>query len=344
MQIKMISTILRLTILSFFLFICINVAVVFFLLRNGIEIESLDLGEAKISGLYLKLDKKLILDINQLEITPKNSASTPLENLKKALDDTKLMLSYFEQITIKTILYEEEKGSLVYNNERFYLSSSVFNLESNYNRDGDIVSIIAQNGHIPQYNIRFNGLILYNIKEKSLRYHGSIASGDEFLGGLRARVENSTLHFEVFSNPFTSIEFLKKIVTIENKNVEPWIYQNVKGKSFNLTGMKGHFSINPFDERDLINLSATLSITDATIKFNPTLPEITAKNITAELKENTLSFTLKEPEYLGIPLEGSRVRITDLFGDNAHLLLDLKGKHTLDETIKNVLRDRKSVV
>lgn len=338
MQIKMISTILRLTILSFLLFICINIVVVFFLLRNGIEIESLDLGEAKISGLYLKLDKKLILDINQLELTPKESETTPLDNLKNALDDTKLILSYFEQITIKTILYEKEKGSLVYNNERFYLSSSILNLESNYSRDGDTLSIIAENGHMPQYNIRFNGLILYDLKDKSFRYHGSVNAEDDFQGGLRARVEDSVLYFELFSNPFTSMDFLKKIVTIENKNIEPWIYQNVKGKSYHLTGLRGRFGINRFDERDLDDLSGTLSITEATVKFNPTLPEISAKNITAELQHNTLDFTLQEPEYLGIPLQGSHVKITDLFGENAHLLLDLQGRHALDETIKTVLR------
>jgi hypothetical protein len=76
----------------------------FSLLFSGIKISSFQLLNFKISQFYMKLDKKLILNIENIEYkSEKTMTNSSIEDIKKNLDILPFVLKWFQSIDIEKL-------------------------------------------------------------------------------------------------------------------------------------------------------------------------------------------------------------------------------------------------
>ena len=110
--------------LFFVFFIGIFIILHAFLYR-GIRIEHFGLAGTQIQGFYLRLDKKLILEIDSLNLNKIESAHSNDFNINTQILYAKnihFILQYFQKIDIQRIDFQDYQASLHYDGEHFTLN------------------------------------------------------------------------------------------------------------------------------------------------------------------------------------------------------------------------------
>ena len=105
------------------LFIVLSVVALIGTVVNGISIDNLTLPTLKIDQLYIKLDKKLIVNIQTLEIKKQTQTNTSLEESAEIIKNFPYLDQFFSQIIIENLIYDNEKIKLRYEHNTFILDS-----------------------------------------------------------------------------------------------------------------------------------------------------------------------------------------------------------------------------
>ena len=92
-------------------------------LKHGVEIENIGAGGFKIEQLYIKLDKKIILRAQNIEI-PKQSAKDSSEDALLDLSKNIVWIDrLFEEILLERVKFLNSESTLFYRDDVFYLDS-----------------------------------------------------------------------------------------------------------------------------------------------------------------------------------------------------------------------------
>ncbi len=309
-------------------------------LFTGIKIDSFSFNNFSVSQFYLKYDKKLILEIDELKINSKllalkedKSSQTDILNI---LSNVKNVLSFFKKIDVERIKIADNEFTVILNEKLLYLDNKDINLSADLDINTTQVFLNFYSIYHKQSGLTLIGKSKLDLSKNIFNFFGTYYYKDIY-GEINSQVADNIFDFYVNSkNSFKSMKFLKQLFRLDSV-AEAWMYDNVEG-DISLEYLYGKIDI---DKKQVImdSIKGRAYIKDAKIRFNKKAKTVDTKLLTINYKNDTLSFDLDNPTYDKNKLYGSKVYITDLTSLKKGIVhVDLKSESMLNDDILGILK------
>ncbi|PLY11240.1 MAG: DUF3971 domain-containing protein [Arcobacter sp.] len=324
-------------IIAFILFFLSLVAFLVFFLINGIKLDSFSLGDFSVSKFYLKIDKKLILQIDEIVIKDKKTkVNNSFEDIKSLLNKAPMVLSFFQNIDIETMEIADNKFKIQLEDDYIYIDNKYVNIASEYSEEGDSLKLDIYSIYLKDINLLLLGNMNIDLHKNILVFLGRYFYKNLASGELNIQSNKEELDFFINSGELENIKFLKNYISLD-KIAESWMYDNIQGKLY-LDYLYGKVDLNSLTPI-LNSISGYARVLDATVKFNKDLDVVNTPLINLEYKNDNLLIKLKEPIYKGISIDGSFVDIKDMTSlKYGHVDVTLKANHLLDDNVLEILK------
>ena len=335
-------------ILFFTLFIGVFIAFYAFL-YNGIRIQSFGLAGTQIQGFYLRLDKKLILEINSLHINSLNSSDSNFDIPAqiRIAKNIHFILQYFEKIDIQNIFMQDYRANLFYDGDNFTLNLPEIYAKINLIEDASRVLIQIHDLYLKPYGIYYSGSGEYDLRKQKVLLNGSldIVNKESYYSYVRlklnAQSDLKTLHLRGSSNVFDDIQFLRPLLPkIENALVDAWIFDNYSVESAQIDDFSVAIPLggNNILQKAIESLNILGTARNAEVIFHPNLPPAHAESVKLVFANNALEFHLQSPTYQKHLAKGTMVALRNLVSNKPSLELSLNTNAPLDSSIAQVLK------
>lgn len=314
------------------------------ILYNGIHINELNTKFFKIEKLYLKLDKKLILNIQNLSILKQNAKhkTNSLQDVERILDFLPV-LKIFQEIAIINLDIKSQNF-----NANFLFQDGIF--FTNLPKLIVIAKILnSKNAEILEanfkdFNLKIDGKINLNFKKKSFKFDGNLVFY-EVKSAAKIEILKNILKYEIFDAKAKSLQNLMDFLAAFKglpKTAKDWIYGNVVAKDYKLKNLKGKIDLNT-GATFLNQIEGFATAKDLNITFNKLSPSAYAKNADIKLKNGTLFIDLFDAKYQNRDLNGSKMQVQNMF-KNLKVQVDLVINSPFDEEIHKILNAYKIFV
>jgi len=297
----------------------------------------LSFGNVLVSQFYIKLDKKLIVDIENIKIKSKKSqVSNSYEDLKKNIELFPKILKIFQKIDIRRLIIDGNEFTIALNDETLYLDNKFINISSKLDFRSKEVIFNIYSLYLKDIDLMLIGKAKVDYFEEKLDIFGKYYY-DDLSGDITLDMNRKLANFYLNSEEFESLKFLKKFISL-SPMAEAWMYDNVKGK-LKLKEFYGSFDLveNKIIEKSLY---AKAVIQDAKIRFHKNVEKISTKQIDVTFQDDKLTLDLIEPVYEKIKMDGSWVHINNLTSKKkGEVVVNIKAsKAILDERILKILK------
>ncbi|MCI5968753.1 AsmA-like C-terminal domain-containing protein [Helicobacter sp.] len=320
-------------------------------LYTGIKLERFNLAGSQIEGFYLRLDKKLILEIQSLHLkqfnTNDSSNQHSISTQVTFAKNIHFLLQYFEKINIKNIHIEDYQANLFYDGDNFTLNLPEFYVKINLTEDTSKLLIQIHDFYLKPYGIYYQGQGVYDLKRQEIMLNGGL----DFLNkeshysyvhlDLNVFSDLKTLNIKGSSNVFSDIKFLKPLLPeIKNKLIEAWIFDNYSVENVQIND----FSITiPLGSKHIVEDSINSLYVLATAKntaviFHPNLLAAHAKSVKLLFQNNALEFYPESPTYKQYQADGTTIAIRNITSKAPSLEINLNTTAPLDSNIQEVLK------
>lgn len=311
--------------------------VVVFSLFSGIKINSFSFGDFSILQLYLKFDKKLIVEVEEIIFeVKKSSVESSSEDIQKNISKLPTILKFFQRIDIERLKIKDNEFTIVLNEKHLYLDNKFVNISADLKFEGSEVLLDVYSIYLKDLELALMGKSKVNVSKKVLNFFGNYSYG-KLEGELNVNLTEKIFDFYINStSKIKSLKFLKKFFRVD-KTAEAWMYDNVTGD------MKLNYLYGKIDlEKQLPimdSLKGQVVIDDAKIRFHKDAKTVNTKKLTIDYKDDTLSFDLKNPTYNKSKIYGSKVYIPNLTSrQKGMVVVDLKTKAMLNDDILGILK------
>lgn len=329
------------------LIIILLFVLIFKTLSDGIKINSLSIAGIKIDGLYLKLDKKLVLDIDNIDLgkiqSSKDSTTPTITDMTNIIRRAIWLTSFFERLDISNIQYANESSSIYFDGEQYKIDVPYVLAAFRLKNDRDDIFLDIDTLKIKKEELDVKGRILYLKK-------GSIFAFD-LESYINNRIDNTItfqgqtdfkrLTIALDSTMLNSIDVLAPYIRILDSDVYEWIYE--KAQFDNVTINRAHLDLKNIKsrniEQDIIdNLYANGLVENVSLKIEEELSPIITKQVAVTFDEGKLSFKTNNASYDGVIADSGQVDIMNFLDDQPLLKLNITSKKAiLDERILGIL-------
>jgi len=306
-------------------------------LSLGIKVDTFKFSKYRVEGLYLKLDKKLILKADKVVI-PKRKANPSFDHVDETLERIKYVLTFFEHIDLKEIDFNNNVLGIYYLDNIIQLRSKDYLIRGNIHREGKMIKGTVPILQLKKYNITMRGEFSYDLHEDILETKGKFLF-QKAAGDFLAIKDKDTIGFSLKSDTFSDLRSIIDQFPM-SEGVKSWVVDKVKAKSYKLLSLSGKGDIkNQAFHMDMEALEGEVLFSDVSIDFKEGVAPILAPSFVLSYSDDKgLFFDLDKPRYLGKKLDGSTVSIVNLRDDNATLHLNLKLHTTYDEKVQKLLQ------
>jgi len=322
----------------FFLFIFLLIIFLFVVLTNGVKIENLELPKIKISQLYIKLDKKLIVSIDTLDIRIQSKNNTSLEELKDVTKNLPYLYSLFKYISIQNIIYHNKTVHFLYKDKIFYADSDFLTIDAELEDKEDSIEVKIKQLVLKDFHLKMKGNLDVNIKEKLFDFKGNFKTFN-INGEAELRLEDNMLYYRFNTKKFKTLkpfmDFLSKKTDMEPL-ISAWVYKKIIADEYQLHYLEGKFNLDTLDfYPNLMKAKATGK--NAVVKFDENAPSALVNDLDVILKNDQLIFDVKKAEYQGKDVTNTKVHIYHLMTVGAGIVVDINANTILDDSIHAVL-------
>lgn len=322
----------------FFIFVTIVFVSLGFLyvgLLNGIKVDQLSLSNFKISQFYLKLDKKIVFEMDKLEILEDNSSGliTPKFN-DRTITLAQKILDKFQFIKIKNIIYNDFNGSFILDDKNIVLASNKIDANISYTNQDNQYNLKITNIHIKPFNIRLSGEMASNIQSQDINSSLQIAYKDLLIPLGLTKKEDKV---QIEGKNGVTLDSLKIIndFTKLPPSLDEWLLKRLKSGKIEIKNYRVAYDTNQ-EMLLLQTLQANLVVHNIALAFHDKVDSVTAQNANVTIRNNQCDMKFENPILDHKSLAGSSASILEIFTKPA-LALRLKYADKLDSTIKNVL-------
>ena len=312
-------------------------------LKVGIQTDHFQIGQYKIDGLYIKLDKKFILKAEKVNI-PQSKRKISLSNIDKIFDRTKYLFTYFDYIELKNINFKDNTLNFFFVDDILYIKSDDYELAGNIERRGKLLVADISMLYLKKEKINIQGKLKYFLNKDRMETEGSF-SAYNIKGNFAAFKDYHTISFAVKSDPFSDLKTLTAKFPLKEE-VKSWIAEKIVAKEYLLHSLVGKAYIK--DKKiniDLKKLRGDATLKHVKIHFQNGLDPVLAKSVKLHYADRALYFDLKDPTYKGRDLNGSKVSIKPLRkGKIARLYLDLHVESQVDRVVQKILKSYKLTI
>ncbi len=322
-----------------FLFIILALIAFVLILMHGIDLETISFPKIKIDRLYIKLDKKLIVNANNIVIAKNTKSSSSLKEIYKTAKYIKYLNSIFKSISLKNVKYNDETVNLLYKDDIFYLDNRYLTLDTKVKFEKNQIILDLKQLILKDENLELKGKLLLDLKNKSYLYRGRYT----FLnldGNIEIKMEDNKIFYRLESEKFATLEpvmkYLKKKVFIEPL-ARAWIYKKIVAKEYKLNNLEGMYDLKNGDFFPKA-IKGSARVKDAIITFHPKVTPAHADMIDIELKNNTLVFKLTNPTYEKQSVKILDIHIYNLLTTKNGIVVNLSSTSLLNKYIHNILK------
>jgi len=312
------------------------VILLLYFLQEGIAVDSLKIGSFKMQGLYLKLDNKLTLKIENLEI-PKRRSKTELSDLDTQIRKLKRVLTFFDYIELGSVHFTNDTYRLIYADNTLYIDSDTYEIAGMITAEkGGLVATLPLI-HIKKQHVTLQGMMHYGYQTERVTFKGTYEIAG-IKGAVKIQIQDRKVTFLLSSQEATTITPLLDLFEIE-KGTRVWIDKKVQAKRYHLISLEGtgRISAEGFVP-DIAAMQAEALLEAVTIRFEETLRPIIAPKVHIRFHDNRLDFDLDHPRYHQKKMTGSQVALLHLTGkEHTRLLLKLKFHTLYDKEIDQIL-------
>ncbi len=321
---------------------------IFKALSDGITINSFSIAGIKIDGLYIKLDKKLTLSIDNIDLTKMKSSpdsTTPkISDIANIIRRTITIASMFDRLEIVNIQYEGENSSIFFDGKQYNIDIPYILASFELNNDGDDILLDIKTLKIKKEDLDIKGRILF------------VNKGNIFAFDLESYINNRTdnvinyqgetnfkyLTVVLDSTSLNSIDILAPYIKILDTDIYEWIYKKASFKQVTIN--RAYLTLKNIKskhiEQDIIdNLYASGIVDDVSLKIEDELSPITTKQVAVIFKKGNLALKTNNASYEGIIADSGIVNITNFLANQPLLSLDITSKQAVfDDRIGGILR------
>ena len=305
-------------------------------LYSGIKIDSFSFLNFSVSQFYIKMDKKLILNIENIEYTSKKSESkSSLEDIKKDIELLPTVLKLFQSIEVNRLKIGEGEFKIVLNEKELYLDNKFVNLSSKIDTSSNSISFDLHSLYLKDLKLKFDGKIKIDYFNEKLNYFGNFYYED-IKSSLNLEMNKEIAKFYLVSEPFENLKFLKNFLDLPLV-AEEWMYDNVEGE-MKLQEFYGEYDLknNQIIEKSLFGKAI---INKAKIRFHKDVDVINTESLNVTFKDDNLHFDLINPIFKEKNIEGSFVTIHNLTSSlNGAVEVNIKTNDKLDRDILDILK------
>ncbi len=312
----------------------------------GIKIPNIHYQNIKINSLYLKLDKRLNIKANTIDISFKTNDSNKskpvddqIHDIRKYVLDYFYLFDYIETIDIQNLKLNKDSLKVWTNGKDFKLSSIDFDINTNILIKENKISINTKNLYINKYDLNIAGQTDISKDEYKIDTNITAIIDDEYKFFAIASYQKDYVDINIKTGYLKDLFFIKRFAKID-KNISVWLYDNIQAKlKINKAKLKYHTK-----SQTLITdtIQADANVTDAKIKFHDKLNQVNSKNATIKYENEKLKITLNDGTYMGADINGTKVELKNFTGDKPlTLTLNINSNAIFDKNIKNILHTYK---
>lgn len=315
----------------------------FFILQKGININTLEFGSVNIEQLYIKLDKKLILQAKNITISKNTSHSQFQPDLLSGLTQKIYFLEmFFEQIDLQNIQANDSVFAISYENNRFYFDTPYATLNANIKKQpNENIDIFYINSlDFKNFDLHIKGLASMQMPRGNFTFNGDFVTYG-LNGNLNVTIAKNELKYEIKNAKALSINnFMDAIEQISGlpREIREWIDLKITAKSYELDYLRGKFDIS--NENMYLNeIKAKAKAKSVVVNFDKKAKPAKADQVDVLLENGTLYFTLIKPTYNDKKLDGSKLNIHHIFdSQKSGLVLNIKANTKFDSEVNNILK------
>ncbi|MDM5271001.1 AsmA-like C-terminal domain-containing protein [Sulfurovum sp. zt1-1] len=306
-------------------------------LKVGIRADYLHVGPYRISGLYIKLDKKLTLSAHHIVI-PKSKSNPSFSTIDRTFDRIKGMLQIFDYVALHDIIYENNRIDLVYADNMLHINTKDYEIAGKIERKDKRFEAEVPLLYIKAKKITLSGNFTYSHYEDRLHVWGRYDMYG-IQGNFTASKVKNNIHFDLQSDTFDDLKPLMEVLPL-TEVVKHWSVERIQAQQYKLKALKGNGTAKGQDfTLDLDTLTGVAELSNAEINFKDGLESVYTPKIILEYKKGGLYFDLDKPVYQNKALDGSKVSIIDLTGSKPTTLkLDLHVNSPFDDAVQKILK------
>ncbi len=305
-------------------------------LLAGIRFDTFKVADYRVDGLYIKLDKKLILEADNVNI-PQSKADPSFENLPETLDRVKSILTFFDSITLKNIIFNNNTMSVKFKDDYLEFSSKDYKIIGSVRREGNMLKATIPHLSLKEHNLTMSGKFTYDLDKEILSTEGFFKLYDAS-GRFNASKHGNRIDFELNSDAFKDLKSIIDMFDLD-EGVRSWVVDKVKADNYKLLSLTGKGTIKDGTFNiDFDALNGKVLFSDTQIHFKENLPPVLAPSFILTYQNGGLYFDLKEPTYEGISLDGSKVSIHDLLDADTDLKLEIRTHNRFESIMQHLLK------
>ena len=332
-----------------FLIITIPLFVLIFkVLGDGISINNISIASTKIEKLYLKLNKKFVLDIENIILpTSKknNQQSMQISDIANIIKRAVTVSSFFERLNINNIEYNKEKTSIHFDGSEYEIDAPYVIAKFSLTQSEDDVLLNIDTLKIKNENISFKGNILYlsNGNVFAFDIQNYINDKENDVINYKGQTNFKYLTIVVDSTKIHSIDEIAQYIKSMNNDAYEWIYEHSTFENV----MIDHAYINIDDinaknlNRKIVNgLHIDGEINNASLIIDYGLPQVYFNKIKVSFNDGKLKFKTKNAIYEDMKVDEGEVNLYDFIEPQTALNINIKAKEAmLDNRILNILKN-----
>ena len=282
------------------------------------------------------MDKKLILNIENIELkSGKTETKSSFDELKKDLETLPVILKLFQKIDIERLKIADNEFKIILDEDTLYLDNKFVNISSKIDISSKQVTFDLNSLYLKDVELLFDGKIKVDYFNEKMDYFGNFYYQD-IQSHINVEMTKKLAKFYLVSEPFKSLKFLKKFVTLAPE-AEAWMYDNVEG-DIKLQDFYGEFDL---EKNELLfdSLRGNAQIEAAKIRFHKDVDVVNTKSLDITFEKDSLGFKLIEPTFKDKSLEGSSVMIHNLTSEAlGEVEVNIKANTKLDKDILDILK------
>lgn len=301
------------------------------ILSNGIYSPSLSFGKIHIQGLYLRLNNKLILNINELNLAAlqEESSSEVDEDSIPSGDEILtwikrflFVLSYFERLDIENIVFSDNlKRSVHYDGEEYRLDMPNIKARFAVEDSRSITELHITELEILPLGLQAKGHLSYQGLKKTLELDIALSPKEQTKDPeqptlyLQAITDFHKIDLEARTSKLYNLNSIKPFITrLKNQTLNDWLFKNIKYDVIKLDSLRFQSTLDKqFLAKIQKTLTLDLAIESPKIYLASHVQPIKAKSIKVDMRDEKLHFQLNEPTFTDIKLNGSYVEMSNLF-------------------------------
>ncbi|WQS94960.1 AsmA-like C-terminal domain-containing protein [Helicobacter pylori] len=341
-------------VIIFFVVIFTLLFVIHKTLSNGVHIQNLKIGKLGISELYLKLNNKLSLEIDRIDLSSffhqdPNKKHLEVSDLVRNIRYGIWAVSYFEKLKVKEIILDDKnKANILFDGNKYELEfpgvKGDFSLENDKNIKLKIINLLFK--HV---KVQVDGNAHYSPKARKMAFDLIVKPLNEpsatlYLKGL---TDLKTIELRANTSPMKSLAFLKPLFQRQSqKNLKTWIFDKIQFSSFKIDNalIKANFTPNKFLPSLLENSVIQATLINPSVAFNDNLSPIKMDKTELILKNNQLFIQPQKTTYENIDLTGTYATFSHLLQAPKLELFIKTAPNYYNDSIKDLLSAYKVIL